>query len=242
MTSSHQLLRQSIHQHATARMLVPGTGTQFGLRLLNEDNSGEDHGIWTGITSGETGLLPKLTAGKAVVAVSIDHGRMRISFQSACVGHRQPLLGAQRVLLAWPVDLKIEERRTHPRERPLDSDTIGAALIRTASRTFEGRGLRLGIWDVSVGGASLICPAQTPLRLRPAEELELHLRIKDSDHRIRGRHCHSIRLPSGQLRFGVEFDRDSIPQATRDLLLALVDELRAQQMRQSIGRTMMGIG
>lgn len=243
MTSTHQLLRQSIQQHATGRLLVPGAGGQFQLRLLNEDTCGEDHGIWAGISGGkETDLLPRLAAGRAVVAVSIDHGRVRISFQSACVGHRQPLLGAQRVLLAWPVELKIQERRTHPRERPLDPATISAALVQTGTRSYEGKGVRLGVWDVSVGGASFVCPAQTPIRLRAGEAVELHMRIRGSDHRIRGRHCHTARLPSGQVRFGVEFDRDSIPQVTSALLAELIDELRGEYMRQSIGRTMMGIG
>lgn len=236
MESNHKLLREVIRRRnfGCVQVRTSTDARQLQVRLLEEGTVGGEHGIWVQLVQADRALVERLTAARSPVLVYVDHEQVRITFDSALLRTHRPLFGGERVLLAWPPSLSIKERRGSPREHPDDPNKVNAVLVRGGGRAYEGPGLPLQVWDVSAGGACFICPPAAPVRLKPRENVEIRFRMDGSEHRINARLCHTDTLPGGHLRFGVEFDRQSLQQETADQLSALLEELQHRRMRRSL--------
>ncbi|HXE56181.1 MAG TPA: PilZ domain-containing protein, partial [Tepidisphaeraceae bacterium] len=204
MGSNPELLRDVIRRRSSASVdsRTAAGSCRFEVQLLSENTSANEPGIWARLIDGQVSLIDRLVSAQTPVIVSADDGRVRVSFDSVLLLRRRPLIGGDRVLVAWPAAVKAQDRRRHPRERADDAAGVTASLVRAGSHSYSGPGLPLSVLDISRGGARFLSPIGAAIKLRPQENLEIRLNIGGSEHRVCGRHCHIDTLPGGQLRFG----------------------------------------
>jgi hypothetical protein len=240
MESNEQTVRRLIGRQATAVIYVrtDGGSVQFQAAFQKEGEREGDRGIWVRTAGAPTALVDRLIKSNAPVLAKIEDGRWELSFVSALLLRQKPLLGAERVLLGWPGVIDSKELRQSPRERVAHPSPVTAALIKGGKESFPGLGLPLQVWDVSVHGACLICPANFGLRLNRGDQLELRLSIGGSEYRVAARHCRTETLQSGHQRFGVEFLAGAVPEAMSSQLQNLVEQIRGERERKHIEKTM----
>jgi hypothetical protein len=237
--STEQIVKRLIDRQAAAVVHVrtEGGSLQFAAEFLKEGERDGDRGIWAR-NGGTTALIDRLIKTGAPVLVKIADGRWELSFVSSLLLRQKPLLGPERVLVAWPGTINTKELRQSPRERIAHPSPVTAALIKGGKESFPGLGLPLQVWDVSVHGACLICPAGFGMRLKRGDLLELRLALNGSEYRVGAKFCRMETLPSGHQRFGIEFLPDALPETAKAGLNSLVDQIRGNRERKIIEKTL----
>jgi hypothetical protein len=238
--STEQIVKRLIGRQAAAVVHVrtDGGSLQFPVEFQKEGERDGDRGIWSRNGGTTPALLDRLIKTGAPILVKIADGRWELSFVSSVLLRQKPLLGPERILIAWPGAINTKELRQSPRERLAHPSPITAALIRGGNDSFPGLGLPLQVWDVSIHGACLICPAGFGLRLKRGDSLELRLALDGSEYRVGAKFCRMETLPTGHQRFGVEFLPDALPETAKAGLHGLVDQIRGDRERKIIEKAM----
>ena len=238
--TTEQIMHRLIARQAVAEIQVRADGgsVQFQAVFHKEGDRDGDRGVWCKVAGAPSALIDRLIKSAGPVLVKIEDGRWELSFVSSLLLRQKTLLAGERVLVGWPGVINTKELRQSPRERVAHPAPVAAALIKGGKEAFPGLGLPLQVWDISIHGACLICPAGFGLRLNRGDQLEIRLAFRGAEHRVAARHCRTETLPSGHQRLGVEFLPGAVPEALASQLQDLVDQIRGDHERKSIEKTM----
>jgi len=235
MSTSLHVLTKAIADRLPAVIRVGGPAARDLAQVcFLADGRPDGHaGIWTEIVEGDLGQLDRLIAAQAHAEVSFTAGEARFSFETVPLRQQRAFLRGQRLLIAWPSQLRIRERRASERERvPQDGD-ISARLYLPPDGRQE---IPLYVWDLSRTGVALLWPpGKRPPRFEPGQNLRLALRIDGVDHTFAVTFRNTQTLPGGRVRLGVEFVAADANPETLNQIGQLVADLKSRRIRSSLG-------
>jgi endonuclease YncB( thermonuclease family) len=240
MEATDKIIRRLI-EHSTVAAVRVRTGSgelRVEARFVKEGLSEGTRGVWVRLAGGDSGLIDRLIEGSTPILIGADDGPRRVTFVSSFAARRRSLLGGEQVLVAWPGEVKSEERRRAGRERiPPDTD-IAAWLVEAGpAAATTGGFLAVQVWDVSTEGACLVCPAGAVAALKAGAVVQLRLRLAGGDYRVGARVCRCQTVEGGRVRVGVQFVGDGVAEVTR-AMESLVENLRAQRVRRGLNRAL----
>lgn len=215
--SPEHLLRESIERNAGVIMLSPavGAGEAKRSRLLAE----RDGGVWLEVPARQELLLDMLRKAEKPVGVSFRQGEFIIQFASQVLRCESAFVlskatTVEAVLLAWPTDIQMTQRRSGYRVKlPLDP-MLQVRLWQIAEDISleavpNSPGIHAVPRDLSVGGAGVIVqPIRGVLPVFEADgrlRIELVVGLKKLLVSGRLRHLPQL-LPDGAIRVGLNFD------------------------------------
>lgn len=237
MESTEQVVRRLVGASTVAVLRIrTGTGDlSIESRFMKEGAHHGNRGIWVRLAGGDTGLVERLIASAAPILAAADDGPRRVTFVTSLVGRHKGLFGGGQVLLAWPGEVKSQERRRAERERIPAGADVAASLIGAESSAFT-RGVQPAqVWDVSIDGACLMCPATVAGKLKGGDVLHIQLRFAGAEHRVAARVCRTQALAGGVARVGIQFVEGA---ALSGPLGEFLEDLRSQRVRRSLNRAM----
>ena len=208
----------------------------FDICLLADARPEGDDGIWTQLVCGEPARLDRIQALQAPLEAVFQNGSTQISFETAIIRRQKLFLRGSRLLIGWPTHLRVIERRKSVRERVPDHRPITASL-QLPGRLLGPPQVSCRVYDLSASGAAFLCPPGSRIpALQPGQTLQVCVTLAGVEHHLEVQHRNTRILPDGAVRLGVEFAPDTAGDSLASAeLQKLLDELRDQRMRQSIG-------
>lgn len=243
MSTSLHVLSEAIERRQAAVIRTPGrrAGDQIQIAFLADGRPSGDPGFWAELVSGDVTVIDRLIAAQVHVETSFQSGGTRVYFETSLLQRRRAFLRGERILLSWPGQLRVEERRRAERERVPEDLELSAVLVLPEQRQAL---IPLYVWDLSAtGGAFLYPPGKRPPKFETDQPLQIRLRFDGADHEVIARHRNSQTLSGGRVRIGVQFDFERCPNASlATRLQRLVDELRTRRIRNTLGAALTGRG
>ena len=240
MSTNFQVLSAAIENRKAATIRLGGrrAGDRLQIRLLVAEKQHGDEGIWVELLRGETRRVDQLIAAQALVEVSFISGPMRVFFETTILSRRHAFMRGERLMLAWPLRLRVSERRGGDRERvPREVDVAACLQLGDGADPMP-----LYVWDLSPTGASFLCPpGKRPPKFGPSQRLHVTLTFWGEDHSIVVCHRHTQTLAGGRVRVGVEFEekapgKPDIPPP----LIKLLEDLKSSRIRSTLGAALSG--
>ena len=236
MSTNLDVLRQAVQKHrpAVIRMRRGGEVELYQVCFLSEARGSTEDGIWVELVEGDPRGIDRLIHTQSMVEVYIESGHTRVFFETPIIRRQRQLLRGDRMLICWPSNLTVQEKRNGRRERVVPGVQIGAKLkVGPVEVT-------TGVRDVSLTGVGLAWPKGVQLpQPEPGSAVELCLIFGGGEHRLNVELRRVRRMPNGDVRVGVRF-ADERPEAGRMLerLQPLLDELAHQRVLNSLGKTL----
>ena len=239
METTQQLLRRLLGRRASALVQVRAVSgeSEFQVVLLKAGDRQGDRGLWAAVARGGSFDFERLIKSSTPVLVKAQDGPRNLSFVSCVLARHKPLLGGNRVLLAWPASIKVQERRRSSREPVHASAPISIVLLRGADGTFPPANVSVKVVDLSMQGACVICRACPALQPAVDQALQVQWKLDGVEHRVGGRYRGIENLPTGQLRLRIEFKSDTLSPATASELARLLEDLRSRRVLQQLNST-----
>ena len=220
---------------------------QLDIRFMQVvDPPGPDGGGFWAELSEDRPFLDRLIKDAATVEISFNLDDAKVFFDSTILRKRSRYWAKKLVLLKFPERLSVVEQRGAARTFVPDDIDIYAKVFRAAGG--PGADQPLVCWrlfDLSAGGAGLICPLdQRLLSLRQGEPLHVIVTHNDKGIPLAATHRYAQVLSASSLRLGIQFS-DSQPRPVREefqRLLAHLTEMRTsrhiiQTVRRSTAMT-----
>jgi c-di-GMP-binding flagellar brake protein YcgR len=242
-----QILKDSIARNVAVVLNAPADGPAASrkARLLAEDPKG----IWLECPAISDGLLKKLRETGEPLGVTFRGGEQMVDFVCPMLRRDQafrltPSMTVDAMLVGWPTEIRLTQRRNSYRIRPALDAKISIRLWRIGSEwpyeaQPENPDIRAEMRDLSVCGMGII--------LRPTNGTDPTAEKSD---RVRIEMCvghkppmllcgrivhHPQELPEGMLRIGVKFegmDQSLVGRRTLVQLDNLVAELQRTEARR----------
>ena len=238
METTEQILTRLIGNSTVAVLQIR---TARGLlsveaRLLKTGMREGDRGVWVRLAGGGSDFIDQLIESAAPVLAQADDGPRRVTFVSSFLARKRSLLGGEQVLMAWPGEIKSQERRKSPRERIGDDAEVRAAVI-----GHEGAAVRDGIhpvqvWDLSTHGACVVCMAKTVGKIQRDDVLRLQLRFGGKEYRVATRVCRVQDAGKGLVRLGMRFEEEGGDSEFRGRVGQFLEEVRGRRVRRSLNQ------
>jgi hypothetical protein len=228
--SSYALLTEAITNRGEVLLSTsidrPG---QFVARLEGEVDV-PDHAFRALITEGNPQLLDPLIAGGRPLEVSFNTAAARVFFD--CVPlKRERKWFKQRILLKWPEQMTVVERRGGSREA-VPSDLPLVAILSGPS---GGANLRARVFDISPTGAALLCPIHPDLP-EPllGETYAVLVTYQDIEFRFNALCRHVQHLSSNSLKAGIEFEaRKDLDPPSLARFQRMLEDMEALRIRRT---------
>lgn len=240
MSTNLQVLTAAIEHRKTATIRLGGRRAEdrLQIRLLVAEKQHGDEGIWVELLRGDASGVDRLIATQALVEVSFISGPMRVFFETTILSRRRAFMRGERLMLAWPLRLRVSERRGGNRER-VPREVEVAARLQLGDGTDP---MPLYVWDLSPTGASFLWPpGKRPPKFASGQRLDITLTFWGEEHPIVVCHRHTQTLAGGRVRLGVEFE-EKIP-GQPDIpppLVRLLDDLKSSRIRSTLGAALSG--
>jgi c-di-GMP-binding flagellar brake protein YcgR len=245
--AAETILRDSIARNVAILLSLPSStsGEAQRSRLLSEEAGGK--GVWIESLPDQASTIELLRTSRSSIAVSFRNGEHVVLF-SASVLRQEPAfrlspdVTVDAILLAWPTDLRLTQRRGGYRVKlPLDAP-LKARVWRAPYGTENwGPEIRAELRDLSVGGMGLIlrpAAADVPVpKVDHGDRLKVELAVPKRETLVLpGR----LRQPpqmlhDGSVRVGIDFDSvDATIEGRRALgqVSGLVAELQRTHARR----------
>jgi len=240
MSASLQVLVAAIAQRQAAIIRTGGRRADDALHIafLADGRSSREDGIWVELVRGELGLVDRLISSHLHVEVSFNSGHSLVHFDTLLIMRQRRFMRNERILLTWPAQVRVTERRRAERELVPNEAQVTALL-----KTGDGRGdLPLHVWDLSETGACLVYPtAQRPPKLEPGDAIQICLSFWGADHHLTALFRRTQTMPDGRVKLGVEFCFESASAlAAQAALSRLIDELKSRRIRNTLGSALGG--
>lgn len=237
MSASLQVLVAAVAQRLPAIIHTGGRRADDALQIcfLADGRPSGDEGIWAELVRGELGLIDRLISSRHHIDVSFTSGHSVVHFETLLLLRQRRFLRSERILMSWPAQVRVTERRRAERERvPNEVEVTGQ--LKTEQWQCEWP---LPVWDLSETGACLLWPAgKRPPSLEPGDAMELSLRIWGVDYQLSAYFRRSQVMPDGRVKLGIEFATDKV--GVPDALPNLIDDLKTRRIRNSLGSTLGG--
>ena len=240
MESSQQALNRLIGQSAVAVLQIRTAKGVLSVeaRLLKEGMRDGDRGIWVRLAGGDSNFIDRLIESSAPVLAQADDGPRRVTFVSSFLMRKRGLFGGDQVLLAWPGEVKSQERRKSPRERIAEDAEVRASLIGQESTAVRDGVHPVQVWDLSTDGVCVMCTAKTVGKIQPQDVLHLQLRFSGSEYRVGTKVCRVQDVGKGLVRLGMQFENEKGDPEFRAKIAHFLEELRDRRVRLSLNRAM----
>ena len=240
MSTNLQVLTSAIEHRKAATIRLGGrrADDRLQIRLLVAEKRLGEEGIWVELVRGDVKGIDRLIAAQTLLEVSFISGPMRVFFETTILSRRRPFMRGERLMLAWPLRLRVSERRGGDRERvPREIDV--AAHLQLADGADP---MPLYVWDLSPTGASFLWPpGKRPPKFKPGEHLRISLNFWGADHSIVVRHRHTQTLAGGRVRLGVEFEENAHGEPDVPMpLVRLLEDLKSCRIRSTLGAALSG--
>ena len=237
MSASLQVLITAVAQREAATIHTGGRRAEDALQIsfLADGRPSGDDGIWAELVRGELGLVDRLISSRHHVDISFTSGHSIVHFETLLLLRQRRFLRSERILMTWPAQVRVSERRGAERERVPDEEEV-TGQMKTEQWECEWP---LPVWDLSETGVCLLWPAgKRPPRLEPGDAMELSLRIWGVDYQLNAHFRRSQVMPDGRMKLGIQFatDKANVP----DALPRLIDDLKTRRIRNSLGSTLGG--
>ena len=237
MESTAQVLARLIDSSAVAVLQIRTANGVLSLeaRFLKEGHREGDRGVWVRLSGGGSDFIDRLIESAAPVLAQADEGPRRLTFVSSFLMRKRALLGGEQVLMAWPGEIKSQERRKSPRERIDDDAEVRAALVGHGPTAVQG-GLPVQVWDLSTDGACVVCMAKTVGKIQREDVLQLQLRFGEKEYRVSTKVCRVQDAGKGLVRLGMRFEDEKGDVEFRGKIAHFLEELRARRVRKSLNQ------
>ena len=238
MESTAQILERLIGASTVAVLQIRTANGVLSVeaRLLKEGHREGDRGIWVRLAGGGSDFIDKLIESGAPVLAQADEGPRRLTFVSSFLARKRSLLGGEQVLMAWPGEIKSQERRKSARERITDDAEVRAALVGHGEKTMREGGVAVQVWDLSTDGACVVCMAKTVGKIQREDVLQLQLRFGEKEYRVSTKVCRVQDAGRGLVRLGMRFEDEKGDVEFRGKIAHFLEELRARRVRRSLNQ------
>ena len=213
----------------------------WAVKLLARASEADGGGVWVQPLDDKRRELDKLIAAATPIELAwpVDHSRA-VCNTAILRRNKHYWLNDQvmleAVLLADPVDVRSQERRSAPRLSVPGGCNIWAQLFRQSKVTPSSTWLeiRAELWNLSIGGACFMHPFDhSLLAMKSADPVKVVLHFRDRKTPLPARLC-SVRNSSGRIvKIGVQFEQAALdPAARAELEGALAELTRRDSLRQ----------
>ena len=236
MSNNWQIVADAIQSRRAAVVRVrrrDGSET-FDIFLTGDGRGRGDDGIWAELITGEPASVDRLINNQETVEVFFKCSDIRVYFETTVMRRHKQMLRRDRILLGWPINIRIEEKRRGTRERLVEEVSVQARLM-----TPEGD-VALRVHDLSPTGVGLLWPdGVSAPTFKQGQHLQLSLIFYGQEHRIAVEHRTTRSLPGGAVRLGLRFTTDAQGSARLlEHLEHLLDELRHKRMIDHLGNAL----
>lgn len=194
-----------------------------------------DHTFAATITEGDAQLLDPMVVDGRPLEVSFTTPSARVFFDSIPL-KRERKWFRHRLLLRWPEQLTVVERRSGGRE-PVGDDM---PLVGMLSARLSGANLRGRLFDLSHTGAAFLCPIHPDLP-KPivGEGYAVILTHPEQEYRFNATCRHVQHLSSSSLKVGMEFraDKDLDPPSLARFK-RMLEDMEASRIRRTFRSTL----
>jgi hypothetical protein len=228
MTSSFAVLREAIvnHTQVTVRHGSDTDGGRFLMRL--ESTVPGEEQFWCRLVEGNTSDLDKLIQSRTEVEVSFANINSHIFFDTQVI--RRKWWGG-RVLLVWPLNLQIVERREGSRE-PIPEDVVVTAMLSDAAGRVR---VQARVGDISLTGASFLCETTEPISaIQSGGQIRIDVTYGGHQHRLAAICRYSRPLSSNLVRIGTQFDAEkALAAGPLSRFRTMLEELERMRIRRT---------
>ena len=241
-----ELFKQALAEkrRALLRGAVDGVNHDHQVRFLRGSHPGEANGVWVEVLGGDRRALDLEFEQKVGVEVSFSVDSATMFFDSVIEHRRRTLPWFERhLLLRAPCKMSVVQQRKDGRVWVPENCGLRSRLARVTVDDPDQRSEAIipgQVWDLSLSGASMICPLNpSHMGLRQEERLEFTIEFgKLKVDRVSGV-CYARPLSARSVRLGLQFvDTDSPatqPMPGNDAgvtpMQLLLNEIRAANMR-----------
>lgn len=238
-TYRHEVLERATREGREGSITVLDCpGREWPIRFLAAP--AQEDGIWAQPVEPRWNEINDAIARGSEVEGAVAIDRARHAFRTTLARRDRHLwlneaIMVDAFLLRMPTEIRIDERRAHPRFLVPDGSTVFAQLTRAT----KGRPtVEVRPWDLSAGGACFVCPSDQKLaKLRRGEVLKVLIHYRGKTIAGPAEVCFSRAITGRVVKVGVRFKPEAIDQASRDNLRELLDELaRLAAQRGRTGR------
>lgn len=233
-------LEKAIHKRlpATLCATVNAERHRLDLRFMHDADT-TDEGFWAELKE-DRPFLDRLIKDAATVEISFNLDEAKVFFDSTIVRKRSRYWLKKLVLLKFPERLSVVEQRGSARAFIPDDVHVHAKIFRASGMNADDPLVSWRLFDLSIGGAGVICPHdQRLLSLKPGEPLHVIVSFGDKGVPLAATHRYVQVLSKSSVRVGIQFN-DAQPKPVREefqRLLAQLTELRTtRHMIQTVRR------
>lgn len=240
-------LDKAIQKRLPARLCasVADVRHQLDIRFMQlVDPPGPDAGFWAELSE-DRPFLDRLIKDAATVEISFNLDDAKVFFDSTILRKRSRYWAKKLVLLKFPERLSVVEQRGSTRTFVPDDIAVYAKVFRASGPGAHEPLVAWRLFDLSAGGAGIICPRdQRLLSLKPGEPLYVIVTHNDRGIPLAATHRYTQVLSASSVRLGIQFN-DAQPRPVREefeRLLAHLTEMRTsrhiiQTVRRSTAMT-----
>jgi len=235
MGAYHEVLEQAVAARRIGMILASRGGDDRGrvhFSFIPDPQHEQRQGIWVRVLEGGC-LAGELARARAVVEVSFKTDAQGVFFDSPVLAEKRGWF-SHRVLLGRPEQLNMVERRGESREPVPDGMELRARIGPPAERSDDSSAKLTGvIWDISTGGALLVCAPDALPRPQEGQPLVLTMVLFDgTELAVPVRVCNCQRLSISSQRVGVQFGE--LDASAAKAVERLVDDLRSVRIRRML--------
>lgn len=231
------VLDRAVAERLTAVMWVPGeTDREWQVRLAANAQDGE--GIWVQPLDDPDRVLDDFIAHGCEMKVALGFERKRYVFLTQILKRNKhhwlnQATMIEALLLRYPAEVGIEDRRAHPRLLVPDGTNVQAGIICGNAML----PLQVKPWDVSAGGISFLCPReQNVIGMKRGDRFSFTLGYRDRKIAGSALMCFSRMLSPKVVKIGVQFIQESMDDASHEGLDYLLSELSRLEALRGRGK------
>ncbi|HXE54966.1 MAG TPA: PilZ domain-containing protein [Tepidisphaeraceae bacterium] len=234
---SNDVLDRAIAERANATLSVPGeTDREWQIRLAQA--AADQDGMWVQPMDDPHRVLDDFIAHGIEMKVAIGFDRSRYVFLTQLLKRNKHLwlnqaTMVEAVLLRYPAEVSIEDRRAHPRLPVPDGSNVAAQIV-CGSALLP---ISVKVWDVSEGGLALLCPRDTNvLALKRGDRFAFTLTEHGRKMAGSAQMCFSRPLSAKILKIGAQFVPETLDATSQETLAHLLGELTRIERLRGRGR------
>lgn len=233
----NDVLDRAISERVNATLSVPGeTDRQWQIRLALA--APDQDGLWAQPLDDPHRVLDDFIAPGIEMKVAIGFERSRHAFLTQILKRNKHLwlnqaTMVEALLLRYPAEVSVEDRRAHPRLLVPDGTNVAAQIV-CGSALLP---LPVKMWDVSEGGVALLCPRDANvLGLQRGDRFSFVITAQGQKISGSAQMCFSRPLSAKILKVGAQFLADSMDAASQAALQHLLAELTRVERLRGRGR------
>jgi c-di-GMP-binding flagellar brake protein YcgR len=203
---------------------------QLQVQLQGEE-AGE--GFYAKVLSGSSDLIDRLISAQSIVEVSFSANDAKVFLDSVILRKKRNYWLNKAILLRMPENVSVVDQRNKAREWVPEHIPVTTRAFKVeADRKIE---VPARLWDISLGGASFICPADRNIALLECDDpMLIAIRVEEAELHVPAIHRYTQPLSSSSARIGVEFKLDG-PGSEQDVadlkhLIESLEQLRIQRV------------